>query len=69
MPADLKSPKQSVDPDFAKNCEKVFEHMCAADALSIDSQYMLKALLQAEIIEKHDLYMLQVVIGEIAVAR
>jgi len=47
----------------------VFEHLCLANELTIDSKYLLKALKQAEIIEKPDLYSLQVAIEEVVLAR
>ena len=45
--------QQKTDP------QKVFEHMCAANSLTIDSHYLIQALLNAEIIDKSQEGMLQ----------
>ena len=42
------------------DAEKVFEHLCPANSLTIESQYLLNALLYADIIDRSQLSLLQV---------
>ena len=56
----MQPPSQSLS-----DIEKVFEHICPSNTLTVESQYLLKALLDAQIIESHNINVLQLNIKEI----
>ena len=47
------------------DAEKVFEHMCPSDSLTIESSYLMSALYQAEFINRAQMRLMRLMIEDI----